>query len=97
MTSEISPHSCFSEPALSFHPERLSDRDIHPLRGLLRFGPYSAGFVPDPIRVATITPAGEGQRLYSFMKELNSVFSARERKEYLPTWPGFSRVFNLRM
>ncbi|MGC2202436.1 MAG: hypothetical protein WA633_20150, partial [Stellaceae bacterium] len=59
MTSEIAPHIWLPEPRLAFHPERTSDRDIHPLRGLLRFGPYSSGLVPDPIRVATISPAGE--------------------------------------
>ena len=74
MTSEIAPHLWFPEAKLAFHPERTSDTDTHPLRGLLRFGPYSSGLVPDPIRVATIAPAGEGHRLYSFMNELKSEF-----------------------
>ena len=97
MTSQIAPHLWYPEAKLAFHPERAIDVDAHPLRGLLRFGPYSSGFVPDPIRVATIAPAGEGYRLYSFMKELNSEFEATERKDYLPTWPGFRRAFNLEM
>ena len=71
--------------------------EIHPLKGLLRYGPYSAGLIPDPIRVATISPSGESQRLYDFMKDLNSEFKATERRDYLPSWPGFSRVFNLHM
>jgi hypothetical protein len=97
MTSEIAPHLWFPEPKLSFHPERTDDADIHPLRGLLRFGPYSAGLVPDPIRVATIAPFGESAKLYNFMKELNSEYEPSERKDYLPKWPGFSRAFNLHM
>ncbi len=97
MNSQIAPHVWFPEPNLAFHPERAQDMDIHPLRGLLRFGPYSAGWVPDPIRVATIAPAGQSQRLYNFMKELNSTFDPRERKDYLPKWPGFSAAFNLKM
>ncbi len=97
MSSQIAPHLWFPEPNLAFHPERSQDVDIHPLRGLLRFGPYSAGWVPDPIRVATIAPAGDSQRLYTFMKELNSTFDPRERKDYLPKWPGFSAAFNLKM
>lgn len=97
MTSQIAPHLWFPEAKLAFHPERASDVDEHPLRGLLRFGPYSSGLVPDPIRVATIAPAAEGHRLYSFMKELNSEFEPSERKDYLPTWPGFRRAFNLEM
>jgi hypothetical protein len=97
MTSQIAPHLWLPEPKLAFHPERLEDVDIHPLRGLLRFGPHSSGLVPDPIRVATIAPSGEGHRLYDFMKELNSEYEPTERKDYLPKWPGFSRVFNVHM
>lgn len=96
--SQFLNHVCLSEPKLAFHPDRRSDRDIHPLQGLLRFGPYSKGLlVPDPIRVATIAPAGESDRLYAFMKELNSQFKPRERIDYLPEWPGFQRVFGVRM
>ncbi len=97
MTSQIAPHVWFPEPKLSFHPERASDTDAHPLRGLLRFGPHSSGLVPDPIRVATIAPVGEGHRLYSFMKELNSEYDPSERKDYLPKWPGFSGVLSVHM
>ena len=97
MSSEIAPHVFLPEPKLAFHPERTSDRDLHPLLGLIRFGPYSSGLVPDPIRVATITPSGDSSRLFSFMKELNSTAKATERADYLPDWPGFHRVFGLHM
>jgi len=97
MSSEMAPHVRLPEPKLIFHPDRVSDSMVHPLRGLLRFGPYSAGFVPDPIRVATIAPAGESSELYSFMKNLNVEHQPIERKDYLPKWPGFQRVFGLHM
>ncbi|ESZ60450.1 MULTISPECIES: hypothetical protein [unclassified Mesorhizobium] len=97
MSSEVGAHIWLPEPLLLFHPDRVGDTDIHPLRGLLRFGPYSAGLVPDPIRVATIAPHGESQAVYDFMKELNSAFDPHERKDYLPRWPGFSTVFNVHM
>ena len=97
MSSQIAPHLWFPEPRLAFHSDRGQDVDIHPLRGLLRFGPYSAGLVPDPIRVATIAPTGESSRLYNFMKELNSTFEPRERKDYLPNWPGVGAAFNVKM
>lgn len=97
MTSEIAPHIWLPEPKLAFHPERTSDRDVHPLCGLLRFGPYSSGLVPDPIRVATLAPAGESERLYAFMRALNATSKPTERREYLPEWPGFHRVFGLHM
>jgi hypothetical protein len=97
MNSQIAPHITIPEPKLAFHPDRISDRDIHPLRGLLRFGPYSNGMLLGPIRVATITPAGESARLYSFMSELNSQSRPHERSDYLPPWPGFQSVFGLHM
>ena len=97
MSSQISPHLAFPESNLAFHPERQSDVDSHPLRGLLRFGPYSSGFVPDPIRVATIAPSGEGRRLYQFMNELKKQHLPTERREYLQNWPGFRSAFNLEM
>lgn len=97
MTSEISPHIWLPEPMLSFHPDRSSDQEIHPLRGLLRFGPHSKGLVPGPIRVATIAPSADARHLYEFMKEINSPARPTERKDYLPEWPGFHRVFGLHM
>ncbi len=97
MKSEIAKHVLLPEPRLAFHPDRTSDWDIHPLRGLLKFGPYSAGSLPDPIRVATITPAGEGPTLYRFMKELRSSYQPAEREDYLPEWPGFQTVFGLHL
>jgi hypothetical protein len=97
MSGEIAPHVWLPEPELSFHPDRASDRETHPLRGLIRFGPHSAGLMPDPIRVATLAPAGESNRLYSFMRELNSAYEPTERRDYLPKWPGFRGAFNLQM
>lgn len=97
MSSEIGPHICLPEPSLSFHSDRASDRQIHPLRGLFRYGPHSKGLVQDPIRVATIAPADSKQRLYDFMRELNGTHQPVERKDYLPEWPGFQRVFGVRM
>ena len=97
MSSKIAPHVQLPEPMLAFHPDRESDCEIHPLQGLLRFGPYSKGLVPDPIRVATIAPAGESETLYKFIAELKSPAVPRERLEYLLKWPGFHGVFGLHM
>lgn len=95
--SQITPHLWFPEAKLAFHPERVNDVDVHPLKGLLQYGPYSKGLVPDPIRIATIAPAGESRRLFEFMKELKASHTPNERKDYLPAWPGFRQVFNLDM
>ena len=51
-------HYIIPEPELIFHPERSSDRDHHPLRGLLTYGPFSRSIITqvcDPIRVAFVT------------------------------------------
>ncbi len=97
MSTEIAPHLWLPEPQLAFHADRGSDRHEHPLRGLLAYGPHSRDLVPDPIRVATLAPAGESHRLYEFMKQLNSSYKPIERREYLPEWPSFRHVFGLRM
>ena len=95
MRSQIDSHIVISEPKLVFHPERHGDQEIHPLRGLLRFGPYSGNTVPTPIRIGTLAPSHESRLLYGLMKELKSVQEPREHKDYLPRWPGFHRVFGL--
>ena len=97
MKREIRPHMWLAEPQLSFHPDRSTDREYHPLRGLQKFGPHSASLVPDPIRVATLAPAGESARLYGFMKELKAQYAPKERIEYLPEWPGFHGIFGVHM
>lgn len=97
MTSEIAPTIWYPEPELVFHPERTSERDIHPLRGLKRFGPHSRGLVQSPIRVATLAPAGESERLFAFMRELSQSVRPVERTDYLPDWPGFNTVFDMRV
>ena len=97
MTSEIVPHVWLPEPKLTFHASGTADLDIHPLRGLAKFGPFSRGLVPDPVRLATIAPSGRSARLQSFVVGLESEQSPRERREYLPKWPGFSNVFGLRL
>lgn len=97
MSSEVAPHVLFPEAELLFHPDRTSERDAHPLRGLQRFGPYSRGLMQSPIRVATLAPAGESERLFGFMRELNQTFSPVERKDYLPNWTGFNSIFDMRI
>lgn len=95
MNSEIASHIWLPEPELSFHSTQESNRSPHPLRGLLEYGPYSAGWMPNPIRVATLSPAGERQILYDFLKDLKSKHFPRERRDYLPDWNGFQGVFGI--
>jgi hypothetical protein len=89
----------FAEPDLAFHPERLADRSPHPLLGLSQFGPYSRSLVNkvlDPIRVAAILPHGWTNRFENLLKELEVRHRPQERRNYLPEFDGFSRIFGLR-
>jgi hypothetical protein len=88
------------EPPLAFHPDRTDDQHIHPLKGLLKFGPYSRSIlyqVFDPIRVATIYPHKMSGRLDNLFREFEMRHIPHERKQYLPEFIGFSRIFGLRI
>ena len=88
------------ESYLLFSPERVADRDEHPLRGLAQFGPYSKNFINkvfDPIRVATIFPAGMNGRLRSLFDEFEGTHQPRERKDYLIPYLGFRRIFGVKL
>lgn len=91
-------YSLAKEPYLSFHADRQQDRHLHPLRGLVEFGPYSRAIVNlDPIRVALISPAGYSSRVQTLFQELEIPQIPRERRAYLIDYPGFSRVFGVRL
>lgn len=102
MTAEprLPVHGVIGEPDLLFHPDRMEDRSPHPLLGLLQYGPYSRSLVNpvlDPIRLGVICPAGEMARVRRFVAEFEIRHSPRERKQYLPTFEGFTRIFGLRL
>lgn len=97
---ELPGHLLLSEPELAFHPERTADRSAHPLAGLLDYGPYSRATINavlDPIRIATIAPANEGARIRQLLAEFEMSHEPQERKQYLRPFPGFQRVFGVRL
>ena len=91
-------HGLIGEPDLLFHPDRRDDHCPHPLLGLIHYGPYSRSTVNtvlDPIRIAVITPHGNLPQVDSLLNEFNSKHWPRERRNYLPEYLGFSRIFGL--
>lgn len=97
---ELPAHGLLSEPELAFHPDRSEDHDAHPLRGLVRYGPYSRSLinhVVDPIRVASIAPHASGHVMQTLLAELEQKHKPRERLSYLVDFIGFSRIFGLRI
>ena len=93
-------HSLVREPKLLFHPDRSNDTDIHPLKGLLRYGPYSRSLINsvlDPIRVGLVVPPHTRGVIKHLLQELESPQEPQERKKYLSPYPGFAKVFGLRV
>jgi hypothetical protein len=89
-------HVVFKEPLLSFScndPRVVSE---HPLMGLSQFGPFSASqlaAIPNPIKVALVSPFGRTNELKKFINELNTAHSPKERKDYLIDYSGFSNIY----
>lgn len=87
-----------TEPILLFHPDRNNDTDVHPLRGLRQFGPYSRSHnfkVRDPISVAVLCPEGALPKVVQLFNELRSTKQPRERRQYLQDFDGFSQIFGV--
>ena len=93
-------HAVLPEPALRFGSTDLRDVEAHPLLGLLKYGPYSRdklSAVSNPIRIAMIAPGGETGRIVGQVRELEQTHRARERRAYLPEYPGFEKIFGVRL
>ena len=93
-------HVVLDEPGLRFGSRDGRDVDTHPIRGLLRFGPYSRdkiSAVSNPIRIAMIVPAGDAGRVVTQVRELEQPHRPRERRAYLLDYPGFEKVFGVRL
>ena len=86
------------EPSLLFHPDRGRDTDVHPLRGLLTYGPYSRKMplsAPDPVRVAVVCPERTLGKVQALVNELQTRHAPRERRNYLVDYDGFSKVYGV--
>ncbi len=91
---EFPGYNIIPEPKLSFDAFSPNAFHIHPLQGLLDFGPYSHQLMPiKTIRVAAIYPKGTRQILQAFFNEFNETHEPKERKKYLPTYTGFKNIF----
>ena len=91
--SELSAYKMIPEPELLFNDNK---RDIHPLQGLIKHGPYSLkmGF-PNQIRTAYLTPINRSEKLNYLLSELNSSHAPKEALNYYPKYTGFNSVFRI--
>lgn len=90
--------STVTEPALLFHPDRSTDTDVHPLRGLRQFGPYSRSHnfkLRDPLHVGVLCPSGGLTKVAQLFNEIRTTQRPRERRTYLQDYDGFSKVFGI--
>ena len=96
--AKLPPYTLLDEPLLAFAPDDSGATDLHPLRGLLNFGPYTKSvFKPytPALRVATVGPASGWQQRGNLMKALTVAHEPGDRREYVPRYPGFEKLFGV--
>ena len=91
--AELSSYSILPEPHLLFAGGK---RKIHPLQGLIEFGPYGSDIgLPTQVRAAYFAPKELINHLDSFVSELNGSAQPKEALNYYPVYPGFEQVFRI--
>jgi hypothetical protein len=96
--AKLPPFTLLDEPLLAFASDDARAVDLHPLRGLVRFGPYTkSAFKPytPELRVALVGPVSGWQQVGSLMKVLRMPYDPEDRKEYVPRYPGFEKLFGV--
>jgi hypothetical protein len=92
-TSQLAASTFLSEPKLLF---AKGQTDIHPLRGLVRFGPYSADLAyPPEVRLAYFAPAEGMAGLNRLVRELQGRVQVRDVPNYYVDYPGFEGAFRV--
>lgn len=98
--SRLPPFALLDEPLLSFSPSDVRQVDVHPLRGLVNFGPYSkgsfGGYTPQ-VRIATVGPESAFKRRGELMASLRGSYQPSDRSEYVPSYPGFEALFRVKL
>ncbi|MCW2274052.1 nuclease PIN [Rhodoblastus acidophilus] len=91
--SELSGYATIPEPDLMFAQGGL---DKHPLRGLIRHGPYGLKYgTPASVRFALLAPGAKMRQLRGLVAELGIGAKTREVPKYYPDYPGFGKVFRV--
>ncbi|TXI86641.1 MAG: nuclease PIN, partial [Cupriavidus sp.] len=98
--SKLPPFTLLDEPLLAFSPADTNQVDVHPLRGLVRYGPFSKasfGRIASSLRIATVGPASAFKRRGELMTSLRQSFEPSDRSEYVPRYPGFEELFGVQL
>jgi hypothetical protein len=90
---ELPGYSSLPEPKLLFGAGKS---DIHPLRGLVNYGPYGHDIgYPTQVKAAFVAPAGMMSKLDGLMNELRGVCAVKEIPTYYIQYEGFQKVFKI--
>lgn len=93
VASELPGYSPVPEPNLLFASGKL---DLHPLRGLIRHGPYGQALgIPSRVRLAFLFPDGHEGKLNGIQSELGQRLQPKEAKNYYPEYPGFEALLRV--
>lgn len=93
ISSELAGYATIPEPNLLFAHGKL---DRHPLRGLIRHGPYGLALgIPSKVRVALLFPQGQEDKLNRILAELERRIRPTEAVNYYPEYPGFQSLFRI--
>lgn len=98
--SQLPPFTLLDEPLLSFSSSNNSQVDVHPLRGLVNYGPYSKGSFGSyaaSVRIATVGPGSTFKRRGTLMASLRDPHQPGDRAEYVPAYPGFEALFRVKL
>jgi hypothetical protein len=86
-------YAIIPEPSLVFAGGK---KDKHPLRGLLRHGPYSWSLgIPSRVRLAAVFPEGQVDKIERILRELRQPANPVEAKNYYPRYPGFAETYRV--
>lgn len=95
---EFSGLNKIEEPKLSFEAFTQKPYHIHPLRGLIEYGPYSQKIAPiEKIRIAVICPTNCFHIVQNLFSELNKSHNPLERRTYLQVFTGFTQIFKSKL
>ena len=96
--ANLPPFSVLDEPLLGFSADDQRERDIHPLRGLRRFGAYTQAsfksYTPQ-LRIATVGPVSGRVHVGNLIRTLREQHKPSDRAEYVPKFPGFESLFGV--
>ena len=98
VAAKLPPFQLLEEPVLSFSPDDERARDLHPLRGLVQFGPFSKrsfGSYTPQLRVAWVGPRAGWDDVVALMKLIQQPHNPTDRREYVPRYPGFEGLFGV--